>query len=141
MGPSIIQPGQRAISGTEAINMIMRQLNDFAMEINVINMRIQTIQNTLISKGLTTIPDLEQEWSKLVEESKRLAAASKLVTPDGHTIVPRPAAAPSAAETNPEPVAPAPVLENPDSTPGRLPADTEVTMSPEPTGAKVVGGQ
>ena len=88
MGSQIIRPGQgRNVNGTEAIGMIIQQLNQFAREINVINMRMQVFQNVMIAKNVVAIPELEAEWDKLMEEAKSLAARARLVTPEGNAIV------------------------------------------------------
>ena len=91
MGSGIIIPGRqqpRQMNGGEAINMIIQQLNSIAMEINLINIRMQVFQNVMIAKNMATVPELEAEWNKLMEEAKTLAAKARLVTPEGQAIVP-----------------------------------------------------
>jgi hypothetical protein len=89
MDSRIIQPGQpRGVSGAEAINLILKQMNQFAMELNIINLRLQVIQNLVVAKKLVTEPELEAEWNKLMEEAKALAMRAKLVSPDGGVILP-----------------------------------------------------
>lgn len=89
----IIQPGRTGVSGAEAVNMIIQQLNAFAREINIINIRMQVFQNILISKNVATVPELEAEWNKLMEEARKLALGAKLVDADGR---PMPAPGPVA---------------------------------------------
>jgi hypothetical protein len=68
--------------------MILKQMNAFAMEINIINLRLQVIQNMLVTKNLVLEAELEAEWNKLMSEAKSLAAQAQLVTPEGQTIIP-----------------------------------------------------
>ena len=85
----IIRPGQpRGVSGAEAINLIIKQMQGFAMEINLINVRIQVLQNVLIAKGQFTEPELEAEWQKVMTEARDVAARATLVSPDGQRIMP-----------------------------------------------------
>ena len=94
MGSGIIIPGRpqpRGVNPTEALQMVIQQLNSIAMEINLINVRMQVFQNIILAKKVTDVPELEAEWNKLMDEAKTLSANARLVTPDGHAIVPGPA--------------------------------------------------
>jgi len=120
----IIRPGQqRGVSGAEAINLIIKQMQGFAMEINLINVRIQVLQNVLMAKGQFTEPELEAEWQRVMTEARDLAARATLVSPDGQKIIPSAPGKPQdpAAEG---PTGPAPTAEGPTG-----PAPT--TLAPE----------
>ena len=96
MGSGIITPGQsRGVNGAEALQMIIQQLNQFATEVNLINLRLQVLQNIIISKNVATIPELETEWNKLMEEARSLAMKAKLVSPDGRPMMPTTAGEPT----------------------------------------------
>jgi len=86
----IVIPGRQArgVSGAEALQLVIQQLNSVAMEINLINVRMQVFQNILLNKKVADVPELEAEWNKLMEEAKTLAARARLVTPEGRAIVP-----------------------------------------------------
>lgn len=79
----LIQPGApQSISAEQAVGAIMRQLDQINHSLNVMSIKIQTLQNTMLTKKLVEVADLETEWNKVVEELKNSMKAA-IVTPEG----------------------------------------------------------
>lgn len=88
MDPKIIAPGvQDQLTDRQIFGAMMRQLEQMNNSINVLSVKIQALQNTVIAKDLITVAELETEWQKVVEEVKKMMQ-SAIITPDGKPVVP-----------------------------------------------------
>lgn len=83
MNARLIQPGvPQHVTPDQAIGAIMRQMEQVHHSLNLISIKVQTLQNALVNKGAIAVPELEKEWNALVDEMKTAARAS-IVTPEG----------------------------------------------------------
>lgn len=97
--PPLGLPGQG--SGINALlGMMSQDIMNLSNQVTALSIRIQVLLNTALKKGLITKEELEEEHKALVEEFKKQMTMSKLVTPNGQTIVPKPG---EAGGSEPEP--------------------------------------
>lgn len=92
----IIPPGgmPTQISPDQALRAIMHQLEILQESINLASLKLQTLQNTCLAKNLVTIPELEAEWNKQVEELKAKMRTA-IMTPDGKPAISTPEGKPA----------------------------------------------
>jgi hypothetical protein len=88
MGANLIHPGgQEQFTDRQIYAAIMRQLEQMNNSMNVLSVKLQALQNTVIAKDVITVAELETEWHKVVEEVKKLMS-SAIVSPDGQPVMP-----------------------------------------------------
>jgi len=106
MGEAIQQPQQQGVSMQQAVQMLLQQNGELMKQLDIVTIKLQSVQNAVITKGLICDDDIKAEWDKIITGIKD-ATKSNLVAPDGKPV----------ASTNPL------------TTPVETPATTEPTTT------------